>query len=1242
MRSNPSLGFSFRAPLTVLAAAVAIAHCSSQPPEPLASPSTVLAHARSQAAADADLRGALEAPAASGFSEEGGAFVSSGVRALHAEPQAVLTAETGPTADAPWRVGVSRNEAFGLRVAMDGVRPSQASLEEGSVVYPDIDDATSSIVTSTRSRAEVFYWLERRSAPRSWRWRIARGPGLSSVRKGDDGAVEFADAQGRTRLRVPQGIAVDASGKRWPVRVAWKDEGLSFDLDAPGASYPILVDPTIEVPSWVLARPDGMPVAVSPAMAFDSARNRVVRFGGNAFNDTWEWDGATWSSQTPAGSPAARFGHAMAYDSVRQRVVLVGGQLEDGSGSAADTWEWDGATWQKRSDSFGGVTRTGHQMAFDSARGRVVLFGGLTGSPATPLADTWEWDGATWTSPQPALHPLARSGHAMTFDTTRGRTVLYGGTAGNDTWEWDGATWAPKSPATRPNATVGAAMAFDPASNRAVLFGGSNGTTPLSETWAWDGANWSSLSTATAPSAASGRAVAFDTARDRLVLFGGSTSVAETWEWDGSQWSDRTVQTDPSRRSSLALTYDRGRQRMVLFGGQSPAGYVSDTWEWDGAAWTDRSPATGPSARIRPGMAYDQSRGRVVLFGGLSANPATALGDTWEWDGATWQSLSPSVSPPPLGSPAMAYDVSRQRTVLYGGGATWEWDGVNWQKASPAASPPLANYRAIAYDATQHRVVVWGIPSTPQSVADTWGWDGTNWTPLWTPHGITIDRPNFNSASMAYDTIRQRLVLLGRDSNDTIGTLTYTWDGTTPATTLHSIWQRANATTRPSPRFEDAIAFDEARGAMVFFGGLGSEGGATYHDDTWLLTLTPELTAGSDCTSDASCSSGHCVDHVCCNTACTDQCAACNVTNHLGVCSPVTGAPVGERPACGGTPGACALACDGTNTTACALPQCRAASCSSGVATGQATCETSGVCPDPTTTSCGAYACGATACKTTCTQAADCAGANVCLHGGVCGPALVVTPADATVPAGTALAFQASGGSGAGYAWSFTTNASGGSIGANSGVYVAGTTLGASDVVRVTDAAGNTANATAHVPLQDADAGPDGGVDAGAEPTPEAGPEPTPEAGPDPTPEAGPEPMPEAGPDPTPEAGPEPIAEAGPEPMPEAGPAPMPEAGPEPIAEAGPDPTPEAGPAPMPEAGPAPMPEAGADAADGADASADANADASEPPGISGDNAGCSCRSGAASSSSNASALMIPGLLAMLRLRRRRRGSDQR
>ena len=78
-------------------------------------------------------------------------------------------------------------------------------------------------------------------------------------------------------------------------------------------------------------------------------------------------------------------------------------------------------------------------MAYDEARQRTVLFGGLVGGD-----ETWEWDGTNWTQLKPTVSPSSRMHHAMVYDSKRGRTVLFGGTAGGDeTWEWDGKNWYP-------------------------------------------------------------------------------------------------------------------------------------------------------------------------------------------------------------------------------------------------------------------------------------------------------------------------------------------------------------------------------------------------------------------------------------------------------------------------------------------------------------------------------------------------------------------------------------------------------------------------------------------------------------------------------------------------------------------------------------------------------------------------------------------------------------------------------
>jgi hypothetical protein len=79
-------------------------------------------------------------------------------------------------------------------------------------------------------------------------------------------------------------------------------------------------------------------------------------------------------------------------------------------------------------------------MAYDSARGKTVLFGGSSHDGYTmppliaPLGDTWEWDGTTWTQREAVSSFVSGPSH-LAYDSARGKTVTFG-VAG--TLEWDG------------------------------------------------------------------------------------------------------------------------------------------------------------------------------------------------------------------------------------------------------------------------------------------------------------------------------------------------------------------------------------------------------------------------------------------------------------------------------------------------------------------------------------------------------------------------------------------------------------------------------------------------------------------------------------------------------------------------------------------------------------------------------------------------------------------------------------
>jgi uncharacterized protein (TIGR03437 family) len=309
--------------------------------------------------------------------------------------------------------------------------------------------------------------------------------------------------------------------------------------------------------------------------------------------------------------------------------------------------------WTQQSPQTSPAPRTDHAMAYDSAHGQVVLFGGRS-SNGNPLNDTWVWNGSNWTQESPQTSPSVRFGHAMAYDSAQGQVVLFGGMSFlngfsislNDTWVWDGSNWTQKSPQTSPPVRSQHAMAYDSTHGQVVLFGGAGeNERPVNDTWVWDGSNWTEKAPQTNPPAREWHAMAYDSAHGQVVMFGGSyLSSNDTWLWDGSNWTEKAPQTSPPERYQHAMAYDSTHGHVVLFGGADEHGVaLNDTWVWDGSNWIGESPQVSPPARVSPVMAYDSGHGQAVLFGGKPAQGLVRLTDTWTWEGGAPPAIAPSI-----------------------------------------------------------------------------------------------------------------------------------------------------------------------------------------------------------------------------------------------------------------------------------------------------------------------------------------------------------------------------------------------------------------------------------------------------------------------------------------------------------------------------------------------------------------------------------------------------------------------
>lgn len=285
-------------------------------------------------------------------------------------------------------------------------------------------------------------------------------------------------------------------------------------------------------------------------------------------------------------------------------------------------------------------------------------------------------DDDEWSSFYPMSTLVGREGAAMCYDSARARMVLFGGDDGS--WSPNQETWAgvhipggvpdfdwqplPYGPPGRKRA----AMAYDAKRDRVVLFGGNSFGVDLGDTWEFDGKQnvWSLVATG-GPAPRSGHAMAYDPLRQRVVLVGGDCGgCGGTYEWDGSSW---VFFAGPTPRAGAGLVWDVDRSRMVLFGGRTSAWVeLSETWERTSTTWSLVT-LSGPSPRSFAGLAYDTSRRRTVLHGGAVESLLQLFGDTWEWNGLEWRQAPLTVYQPERAGHSMAYDQALGRVVAYGG-----------------------------------------------------------------------------------------------------------------------------------------------------------------------------------------------------------------------------------------------------------------------------------------------------------------------------------------------------------------------------------------------------------------------------------------------------------------------------------------------------------------------------------------------------------------------------------------------
>ena len=323
-----------------------------------------------------------------------------------------------------------------------------------------------------------------------------------------------------------------------------------------------------------------LPPALSDTtMVYDAATKQVILFGGYGYG-----------VQSPAATGTSTGSTSSANGAGPKSITLD------------QTWTWNGSTWTQAHPVKSPPALADVSLAYDASSRQVVLFGGygqsvsLSGNLASlitgpPSRQTWTWNGSTWTQAHPAKGPPALYGGSMAYDASSKRVVLFGGSNASgpidSTWTWNGSTWTQAHPAKSPPARMDASMAYDASSRQVVLFGGSTyGGTFLNDTWTWNGSTWTQGSSASASgtaSSASGGSVTSPT------LFPSSTSSASSGASPGI-----------TGRSYAPAAYYAPAKQVVLFGGYA---YVS----YDRGMWGYSFSTAHPAGALEPGVKQSSS-----------------------------------------------------------------------------------------------------------------------------------------------------------------------------------------------------------------------------------------------------------------------------------------------------------------------------------------------------------------------------------------------------------------------------------------------------------------------------------------------------------------------------------------------------------------------------------------------------------------------------------------------------------
>lgn len=275
------------------------------------------------------------------------------------------------------------------------------------------------------------------------------------------------------------------------------------------------------------------------------------------------------------------------------------------------------------------------------------------------------------------------------------------------------------------------------------------------------------------------------------------------------------------------------------------------------------SPIAAPDGRTFTAITFDRARGKAVSIGGRAFSAScddsgSARCDrVIEWDGNAFaQRVITGDRPSARDGVGLTWDARRGHTLLFGGksevgaamcmagsaicGDTWSFDGDAFtllDAGGDEGSPEQRTSPALVYDSRRGVSVLFGgltqaffgskCDQQTGYCGDTWEWDGEQWTERVALADLAAIKPTPRANhAMAYDEARGVTLLFGGAAprlfgdQDPANDETWTWDG--------EQWTRMlppdGAPPQPAPRADAAMTFSRKLGRVVLFGGQSNLG----------------------------------------------------------------------------------------------------------------------------------------------------------------------------------------------------------------------------------------------------------------------------------------------------------------------------------------------------------------------------------------------------------------------------------